>query len=117
MNGDLELGWLRLADKSELVFTAVHLFQYDDRGIFGETKTIIPRAAIATIRIGWHRSKALLVLGLLLLSVFLVLMIGSILAGPAEIASGQQTVAPAEGGAFLTEPAMSYARGILSSSV
>jgi hypothetical protein len=78
-----ELGWLRLTDKSDLVLTTLHVLQHHDRGIFGESHAIIPRKAITTVRLSWRRSRALLVLGTILLAMYVILMIGSIIAGPA----------------------------------
>src|SRR5207237_3450355 len=46
MNEGIELGWLRLIDKSDLVLTTLHVLQHQDRRIFGESHAIIPRKAI-----------------------------------------------------------------------
>jgi hypothetical protein len=83
MNEGSELGWLRLTDKSDLVLTTLHVLQQEDRGIFGQSHTIIPRKAITTVRISWQRSRGLLVVGTVLLVAYLILMIGSIIAGAA----------------------------------
>src|SRR4030095_1375953 len=78
-----ELGWLRLTDKSDLVLTSLHVLQHQDRGIFGESQAIIPRKAITSVRLSWRRSKGLVVLGTTLLVIYVILIIGSIIAGPA----------------------------------
>jgi hypothetical protein len=83
MNEGSELGWLRLTDKSDLVLTTHLVLQQQDRGIFGQSHTIIPRKAITTVQISWQRSRWLLVVGTVLLVAYLILMIGSIIAGPA----------------------------------
>jgi hypothetical protein len=51
MNEQIELGWLRLSDKSDLVLTSLHVFQYRNRGTFGEVKTMVPLPAITTVAI------------------------------------------------------------------
>ena len=78
-----ELGWLRLTDKSDLVLTTLHVLQHQDRGMFGESHAIIPRKAITSVRLSWRRSQGLVVLGTILLVIYVILMIGSIIAGPA----------------------------------
>jgi hypothetical protein len=78
-----ELGWLRLTDKSELVLTTLHVLQHQDRGMFGESHAIIPRKAITSVRLSWRRSQGLVVLGTILLAIYVIFMIGSIIAGPA----------------------------------
>jgi hypothetical protein len=83
MNEEIELGWLRLTDKRDLVLTTRHVLQQQDRGIFGQSHTIIPRHAITSVQISWQRSRGLLVVGTVLLVTYLILMIGSIIAGVA----------------------------------
>ena len=83
MNEGGELGWLRLIDKSDLVLTSLHVLQHQDRGIFGESHAIIPRKAITSVRLSWRRRQGLVVLATMLLVVYVILMIGSIIAGPA----------------------------------
>src|SRR5512144_1106783 len=83
MNEGGELGWLRLTDKSDLVLTSLHVLQHQDRGIFGESHAIIPRKAITSVRLSWRRRQGLVVLATMLLVVYVILMIGSIIAGPA----------------------------------
>jgi hypothetical protein len=78
-----ELGWLRLTDKSDLVLTTLHVLQHQDRGMFGESHAIIPRKAITSVRLSWRRSQGLVVLGTILLVIYVILMIGSMIAGPA----------------------------------
>lgn len=78
-----KLGSLRLTDKSDLVLTTLHVLQHQDRGIFGESHAIIPRKAITSVRLGWRRSQGLVVLGTILLVIYVILMIGPIIAGPA----------------------------------
>jgi hypothetical protein len=78
-----ELGWLRLTDKSDLVLTTLHVLQHRDRGIFGKSHVIIPRKAITSVRLSWRRSRGLVVLGTILLVIYVILMIGPIIAGPA----------------------------------
>jgi hypothetical protein len=75
MNEEIELGSLKLTDKSELVLTTLHVFQHEQKGILGEKQTIIPRNAITTVRLGWERSRWLAVLGTVLFVVSFVLMI------------------------------------------
>jgi hypothetical protein len=86
MDEEIELGSLRLTDKSELVATTLHLFQYQNRGIFGESKTVLARNAITTVRVGWQRSRWLVLLGTMLVLTYLVLGLGFIVTGPAGIA-------------------------------
>jgi hypothetical protein len=83
MNEGSELGWLRLTDKSDLVLMTHHVLQQQDRGIFGQSHTIIARNAITTVRLSWQRSRGLLFVGTALLVAYLILMIGSIIAGAA----------------------------------
>jgi len=87
MNEGIELGWLRLTDKSDLVLTTLHVLQHQDRGIFGENHAIIPRKAITTVRISWRRSRGLLVVGTILLVIYLILIIDSISGGLVNISS------------------------------
>ncbi len=91
MNEEIKLGCLSLTDKRELVLTLRHVFQHQDRGIFGESHEIIPRRAITTVRISWQRSRGLVVLGTIFLITFLVLMIGSIAPEPVRIPEWEQT--------------------------
>lgn len=81
MSEQIELGWLRLGDKSDLVLTSLHVFQYKNRGMLGEAKTIVPLRALTTARISWHRSRVLLAAGILLLVVSLTLVIDSFITG------------------------------------
>jgi hypothetical protein len=92
MNEEIKLGCLSLTDKRELVLTLRHVFQHQDRGIFGESHEIIPRHAITTVRISWQRSRGLVVLGTIFLITFLVLMIGSIVPEPVRIPEWEQTL-------------------------
>jgi len=92
MNEGIELGWLRLTDKSDLVLTTLHVLQHQDRGIFGESHAIIPRKAITTVRISWQRSRGLLVVGTIVLAIYLILIIGPIIAGPVDISSWGQAL-------------------------
>lgn len=75
MNEEIELAWLRLTDKSQLVLTTRHVFQHQDYGIFGENRGIIPRHAITTVRIGWQRSRWAMLLGVILLVSSLALIV------------------------------------------
>ncbi len=92
MNEGIELGWLRLTDKSDLVLTTLHVLQHQDRGIFGESHAIIPRKAITTVRISWRRSRGLLVVGTILLVIYLILIIGSISGSLVGILSWEQAL-------------------------
>jgi hypothetical protein len=92
MDQGIELGWLRLTDKSDLVLTSLNVSQHQDRGIFGENHEIIPRKAISTVRISWRRSRGLLVLGIILLVTYLILLISPIIAGPVGVSSWEQTL-------------------------
>lgn len=77
MNEEIEVGWLRLTDKSQLVLTTRHVFQQRDYRIFGETRAIIPRKAISMVRISWQRSRGAILFGLILLVSSLALIIGN----------------------------------------
>ena len=83
MSEGVELGWLSLTDKSDLVLTRLHVLQHQDRGIFGESHTIIPRQAITSIQLSWRRSQALIFLGTIFLVISVILIVGSIVRGPA----------------------------------
>jgi hypothetical protein len=85
MNDDIELGWLRLTNKSQLVLTTRHVFQQQDYGIFGENRTIIPRRAITTVRLGWQRSRWAMLLGFILFVSSLALIIGNQINQPGGI--------------------------------
>ena len=85
MNEGAELGWLRLTDKSNLVLTSLHVLQHQDRGIFGESHTIIPRKAITSVQLSWRRSQTLLFLGTMCLVISAIMMVGLMLRGPAWI--------------------------------
>lgn len=87
MNEDIELGWLRLSNKSQLVLTTRYVFQQQDYGIFGENRTIIPRRAITTVHLGWQRSRWAMVLGFLFLMGSLALIIGNQINQPSGILS------------------------------
>jgi len=87
MNGESEIGWLRLSDKSDLVLTERHVFQQRDSGLFGESRTTIQRQAITSVRISWERSRALVALGALLIVIFLVFLIVSIVGLPGELSN------------------------------
>src|SRR3990170_4866057 len=86
MNDEIELGWLRLTDKSQLVLTTRHIFQHRDYGIFGENRAIIPRRAITTVRISWQRSRSALLFGLILFLASLALIVGNQMNQPDGIA-------------------------------
>jgi hypothetical protein len=90
MHDEIELGSLKLADKSELVLTNLHIFQNEQRGILGERHTIIARSAISTVRLGWERSRWLAVLGTILLLASLVLIISSTFADSIGVLSRNQ---------------------------
>jgi hypothetical protein len=75
MTEEMEVGWLRLSDESDLVLTNLHVFQRHDRGIFGESQVVIPRKAITSVLISWRRSRGLVVLGTILVLIWLGLMI------------------------------------------
>jgi hypothetical protein len=77
MNDDIELGWLRLTDKRQLVLTTHHVFQQQDYGIFGENRTVIPRRAITTVRLGWQRSRWTMLFGFIFLVSSLALIISN----------------------------------------
>jgi hypothetical protein len=70
-----------LRDEGDLVLTNLHVFQRQDRGIFGESQVIIPRRAITTVLISWRRSRGLVVLGTVLLIIGLGLMISANVSG------------------------------------
>jgi hypothetical protein len=81
MTEEMEVGWLRLSDESDLVLTNLHVFQRQDQGIFGESQVIIPREAITTVQISWRRNRGLVVLGTLLVLVWLGLMVSASFSG------------------------------------
>lgn len=85
MNEEIEIGSLKLADNSELVLTTLHVFQQQHRGIFGESQTIIPRTAIATVRLRWERSRWLAIVGVIFVLIYLVLMISSVVGATAVL--------------------------------
>jgi hypothetical protein len=85
MDEEIELGSLKLTDKSELVATTLHVFQYQNRGIFGESKTVVTRSAITTVQVGWQRSRWLVLLGTIFVLAYLILWLGFIITGPAAI--------------------------------
>jgi hypothetical protein len=92
MEEEIELGWLSLSGKSTLVLTTLHVCQQQDRGIFGESQTSVPRSAITTVRISWQRSRALVLLGTILLVIYLLFMTSSNIPGAAGIASWEQAL-------------------------
>jgi len=79
---EIERGWLKLTNDSNLVLTSRHVLQYTDRGTLGESRTIIPRHAVTTVRIGWRRSRSLIVVAVLLLGAFLLLIFGNLYGAP-----------------------------------
>ncbi|HEY7322579.1 MAG TPA: hypothetical protein VIE89_33860 [Candidatus Binatia bacterium] len=85
MNEGVELGWLSLTDKSHLILTRLHVLQHQDRGIFGESHTIIPRQAITSIQLNWRRSHSLIFLGTIFLVISVILIVSSIVRGPAWV--------------------------------
>lgn len=88
MAEEVERGWLKLTNDSNLVLTSRHVLQYTDRGTLGESRTIIPRHAVTTVRIGWRRSRTLVFLAALLLGAFLLLIFGSLYGSPAWLDLG-----------------------------
>jgi len=80
MDEETEIGWMTLADRSELVLTASYVVQRADRGIFGASQIVMRRSAITSVRVGWQRSRGLLVTGVALLAVYVLVTLGSILA-------------------------------------
>jgi hypothetical protein len=92
MNEEIKLSSLSLTDTRELVMTLRHVFQHQDRRIFGERNDIHQRRAITTGRINWQRSRGLVVLGTIFLITFLVLMIGLIFPETVRIPEWEQTL-------------------------
>ena len=88
MNDDIELGWLRLTNRTQLVLTTRHVFQQQDYGIFGENRTIIPRRAITTVRLGWQRSRWAMFFGFILLVSSLALIIATQINQPNSLPFG-----------------------------
>ena len=87
---EIELGWVRLVDRSDLVLTNLHVFQHKDNGFLGESKSIVRRDAITAVRLGWQRSRAALGTAIALFSVYLILMLASLMLEPPGISSEEQ---------------------------
>jgi hypothetical protein len=85
MDEPIELGWLKLTDKSELVVTPLHVIHCQNRGLLGESQTAISREMLTAVRVGWQRSRWLMWLGTILVLVYFVFTIGFIMAGPAGL--------------------------------
>jgi hypothetical protein len=101
MDDEIEFGSLKLADKTELVLTNLHVFHYGERGLLGETQTIIPRAAITTVRLGWERSKWLAVVGAILLAASVVLMVTPTIADSVGVSKNQVLEFPSSAISFI----------------
>lgn len=114
MDDEIELARLRLADKSDLVLTKLHVCQHREGGIFGENRSMIPREAIAGVKLDWRRSRGLLVLGTVLLAVWLVFLLGSV-AIDFGMPAGLQPHTLSGAGSSTDDPLRSYAREFFSS--
>ncbi len=69
MAEDVELGRLSMADNSEIVLTTHHVYQRKDRGWRGEARTSIPRGAITSIKLEWHRNLSFIAGGVIALAI------------------------------------------------
>ena len=85
MKEESEIGWLKLADKSVLVLTTRYVLHEQDSGVFGESRAIIPRRAVTTVRLSWQRSRGALIFGLLLVVSAAALLAGEWFGAPAGI--------------------------------
>lgn len=85
MKEETEIGWLKLTDKSVLVLTTRYIFQEQDSGLFGESRAIIPRRAVTSVRLSWERSRGALVFGLFLVTAALLLLLADYFGAPAGI--------------------------------
>ncbi|MPZ78586.1 MAG: hypothetical protein GEU77_18945 [Deltaproteobacteria bacterium] len=92
MKEEIELGWLKLTDKSDLVLTTRYVFQQQDSGIFGESRAIIPRRAISSVRISWQRSQGAVILGAFLILCYLVLLVGGLIVEPTGISLSERVL-------------------------
>jgi len=92
MKDEVELGWLKLTDNSELVLSAGHISQQQDSGIFGESRTIIPREAITAVRLSWQRSRGALIMGVLLLLGCLIFLLRELLSVSSLISRAAQVL-------------------------
>jgi hypothetical protein len=69
MAEELELARLLMADNSEMVLTTRHVYQRKDSGWRGETSVAIPRGAITSIKIEWHRNLGFIAAGVIVLAI------------------------------------------------
>jgi hypothetical protein len=92
MKDEVELGWLKLTDNSDLVLSAGHISQQQDSGIFGESRTIIPREAITAVRLSWQRSRGALIMGVLLLLGCLIFLLRELLSVSSLISRAAQVL-------------------------
>lgn len=69
MADEVELARLLMADNSEMVLTTHHVYQRKDRGWRGEVRVVIPREAITSIKIEWHRNLGFIVGGVIALAI------------------------------------------------
>ncbi|HWO41227.1 MAG TPA: hypothetical protein VNO43_05435 [Candidatus Eisenbacteria bacterium] len=77
MDEETEIGWMTLADRSELVLTASHVVQRAERGIFGASQIVMRRDAITSVRVSWQRSRGLLVAGVALVALYVLVTLSS----------------------------------------
>jgi hypothetical protein len=73
MAAEPELARLSMADGSDLVLTDRHLWRRDDRGWRGEGHVIIPRDAITSVSIEWHRNLGFIIGGAIVVLISLTL--------------------------------------------
>ncbi|HXG51342.1 MAG TPA: hypothetical protein VNN77_08070 [candidate division Zixibacteria bacterium] len=81
MSEENEIAWLKLSDGSDLVLTRLHVIHRRDRGVLGESRSIVPRSAISRVRIAWRRSLGLAALGAASAAVYLFMLVGGGLGG------------------------------------
>jgi hypothetical protein len=66
---ELELERLTMADGSSVVLTTGHVYQHKNSGWRGDSKVIIPRQAVTSVRIEWRRRLGFVFVGAILLAV------------------------------------------------
>ncbi|HEU4340963.1 MAG TPA: hypothetical protein VFU31_05280 [Candidatus Binatia bacterium] len=72
MTQGVELARLAMTDRSDIVLTSHHVSRRKDSGWRGEDNVIIPREAITSVSLEWHRNVGFIVAGAIVLLISLV---------------------------------------------
>lgn len=71
MAQDVEVARLAMTDRSDVVLTTHHVSRRKDSGWRGENSVIIPREAITSVSLEWHRNLGFIIAGAIVLLISL----------------------------------------------